>query len=54
MDDLTFMWSVIMHPAWKSNIKYLDYDLPLGGIYDSLSTIILKIVSLKLQDLINY
>lgn len=43
-----------MHPRWKSKIKYLDYNLPLGGIYDSLSTIILKIVSLKLQDLIYY
>ena len=43
-----------MYPGWKSKIKYLDYNLPLGGIYDSLSTIILKIVSLMLQDLIYY
>lgn len=48
------MRSVITQPGWKSQIKYLDSNAPLGGIYDSLSTIILKIVSLKLPDLIYY
>ena len=35
---MTFMRSVITQPGWKSQIKYLDSNAPLGGIYDSLST----------------
>lgn len=49
MDNLTFMWSVIMHPRWKSKINYMACSLSGAGIYRSHTTIILKTVSLKLQ-----
>lgn len=55
MDNLTFIWSVRTYPRWKSKINYMEYCLLCAEIYRSHTTIILKIVSLKLQcwDIIN-
>lgn len=49
------MWSVRTYPGWKSKINYMECCLLCAEIYRSHTTIILQIVSLKLQcqDIIN-